>query len=367
MNIQKILATITRPTRKYIQRKKEFVRMFNTALNFKAELKSLEGKKKVIYLGITQHKNLGDLAQHYCIRRWIKKWCSDYHLVMIDAPTIVTRKTKALECLVKYYRQNDVIIYQSGYTTQDLGGVHDLMHRMIAEALPQAKVLMMPQTIFFQKEENKQRTAKALNACPNMLFLARDFTSYETAKQMFPNIRVKAYPDIVTSLIGSFLFNNQRNKIFLCCRNDGEKFYAEEYLTVLKSHLENLAPVEMGDTQSNAPLSNILSNLQSYIENEIERYSHFKLTITDRYHGTIFSLCAGTPVIIIKTTDHKVTTGADWFKGVYDGYVTVADNLDDAYELAKKIVTEKKHFPKLEPNFEDMYYGKKLRDLLDSI
>lgn len=51
--------------------------------------------------------------------------------------------------------------------------------------------------------------------------------------------------------------------------------------------------------------------------------SHYKVVITDRYHGTIFSLIANTPVIIIKSTDHKVTTGADWFKGIYDDYVYV--------------------------------------------
>ena len=67
---------------------------------------------------------------------------------------------------------------------------------------------------------------------------------------------------------------------------------------------------------------------------------HF-VTITDRYHGTIFSLCAGTPVIILKTTDHKVTTGADWFKGVYDDYVYVAKDLDDAYSLCQKVLAKK--------------------------
>lgn len=28
-------------------------------------------KKKVFYLGITQQPNLGDMAQHYCIKNWI--------------------------------------------------------------------------------------------------------------------------------------------------------------------------------------------------------------------------------------------------------------------------------------------------------
>ena len=75
------------------------------------------------------------------------------------------------------------------------------------------------------------------------------------------------------------------------------------------------------------------------------------------HHGTIFSLCAGTPVIIIKTTDHKVTTGADWFKGIYDDYVYVAEDLDDAYRLASDILS-KRISHKLEPYFKEQYYDK---------
>lgn len=363
MLLKNTIATITRPFRMWMRKKKEMQQMKSASNQFEQDLFASNAEKRIIYMGITQHKNLGDLAQHYCILRWIKNYCSDYKLIMIDAPTIVTEETNALNSLCKYYKVNDVIIYQSGYTTQDLGGVHNLMHRMVADRLPQAKVLMMPQTVFFQKEENKLKTAKALNACPNMLFLARDFTSFETAKQMFPNISVMAFPDIVTSLIGSFNFNNTRNKIFLCRRNDDEKYYAEDDLIVLRNRLGNLAPVEMGDTQSNSSLSEILSNLQSYIEHEIERYSHYMVTVTDRYHGTIFSLCAGTPVVIIKTTDHKVTTGADWFKEVYNGYVTVAKDLDEAYDLAEKIVKTKSNYPMLPTYFKEKYYSKTLREL----
>jgi hypothetical protein len=70
-------------------------------------------------------------------------------------------------------------------------------------------------------------------------------------------------------------------------------------------------------------------------------------------------LCAGTPVIILKTTDHKVTTGTDWFKGIYDDYVYVAEDLEDAYKIAHTVL-EKKISYKLEPYFKTEYYDKLL-------
>ena len=107
-----------------------------------------------------------------------------------------------------------------------------------------------------------------------------------------------------------------------------------------------------------------MRNLKYYIESEIETYSNYQVTITDRYHGTIFSLCAGTPVIILKTTDHKVTTGADWFKGVYDDYVYVAEDLDDAFHKAKEILTKNLNH-QLKPYFKTEYYDK-LKSLFGS-
>ena len=97
--------------------------------------------------------------------------------------------------------------------------------------------------------------------------------------------------------------------------------------------------------------------VENYIENIIEQYSYYKVIITDRYHGTIFSLAANTPVIIIKTSDHKVVTGADWFKGVYDGYVYVAESLDDAYAKASEILRKDFSYNLL-PYFKANYYDK---------
>ncbi|MDY5806808.1 MAG: polysaccharide pyruvyl transferase family protein, partial [Lachnospira sp.] len=219
---------------------------------------------------------------------------------------------------------------------------------------------------YFRKEENKLHTAVILNTAHKMLFLARDYVSFEMAKQMMPDIKVMAYPDIVTTLIGTLNFNNERNGICLCTRNDGEKLYTKEEIDELEEKfLVDGVRVQQKDTQSNATITQIRSNLKKYIESEIESYSHFKVTITDRYHGTIFSLCAGTPVIIIKTTDHKVTTGADWFKGVYDEYVYVANDLVDAYQKAKDMMLNDWD-NKLLPYFKTEYYDK-LKDVFEIV
>ena len=319
---------------------------------------------RIFYLGITEQPNLGDMAQHYCILRWIEENYPKYELIKYESSVVTDDRFDFVLRFKKVYRPCDIIIFQSGYCTQDLGGDHELMHRLICDAIPDARIIMMPQTIYFQYEKNKQRTAKSYNAAKNMLFLARDFVSYGMAKEMFPNIRVEAFPDIVTTLIGTLKFEHNRSGVCLCTRNDGEKYYTEMQLETFADKLRKMTTVLRKDTQGQAPFKTIRRNLWHYIYSEIESYSHFDVTITDRYHGTIFSLAAGTPVIIIKTTDHKVTTGADWFKGVYDDYVYVAEDLDDALKLYMKVQNMKLSH-KLLPHMKENYYDK-LKMLFES-
>ena len=322
-------------------------------------------KHRVYYLGITPHSNLGDMAQHYCICKWIENNYPNYELLKFEARTVVSKESGFLEKLKHICTDKDIIVFQSGYTTQDLGGQHELMHRMVIDAVPNAHILMMPQTVFFQYEANRERCAENHRKAKRMLFLARDFVSFEQAKEMFKGIKVVAYPDIVTTLIGTLDFNNQRKGVCLCRRNDGEKYYSDVELRDLVKKISASDDVYITDTSIKENYLKVRENMRYYVEREIEKFSHYKVTITDRYHGTIFSLIAGTPVIIIKTTDHKVITGADWFRGIYDDYVFVANDLDEAFALYREIITKKLTY-KLSPYMKECYYDK-LKDLFETI
>ena len=181
------------------------------------KLKKFERKGKVIfYLGIPAHSNLGDLAQGMCIRRWLKKHYQERQVLEIETNALVNTPFSLLNKLAELYKSGDMIVFQSGYTTTDLGGFADEMHRAVMKVLPNAEMLMLPQTIFFKSKDNEKRTAECYNSMKHMLFLARDRISFGMAKQMFPDIPVMQFPDIVTTLIGNYSFNYSFNYIFDC-------------------------------------------------------------------------------------------------------------------------------------------------------
>lgn len=356
LKIRKFLGWLYSPILAYFRNKIKTKKIYNTIDEIINKLQNLDEKtQRIFYLGITAHSNLGDMAQHYCICNWIQQNYPNAHLIKIESDIVVYPNYDFLSVLKKYYRNDDVIIFQSGYTTQDLGGNHELMHRLVINAIPYAHILMMPQTIFFKHEENRLRTSKCYNQASNMLFLARDMISYDQAKKMFPNITVKPFPDIVTSLIGTLNFNNTRSGVCICVRDDGEKFYTENEIKNLCKEISKYTNITITDTTINVNYLEIRKNLQKYIKEAIEKFSKYNVVITDRYHGTIFSLAAGTPVIIIKSNDHKVVTGADWFRGIYDDYVYVAKDLVDAQNICKKIMNKQLSHD-IKPFFKEQYY-----------
>ena len=248
---------------------------------------------------------------------------------------------------------DDVFIFQSGYTSSDL---HDdeKVHRKIAKDFKDNLIIFFPQTVHYSTDKEAKKTAELYNSHKKILFLTRDQMSYEMAKKYFENIKIMLYPDIVTTMIGTYKIQNQEKKdgILFCIRSDSEKLYSDTELKTAFSDLQ-VNNIKWIDTTLKKGEKCDLKVLQSYIE----IFSKYKLVITDRFHGTIISLIAKTPVIVLRTTDHKVSEGAKWFTEIFPEYIYRADDLSEAVVAAKKMYTK---MPKgdIIPYFKDEYYDK---------
>ncbi len=310
---------------------------------------------KVFFLGIPIHNNLGDKAQEYCIRKWIANNFPNHTVIELPSRNIYDPMFSVMKSLNKHIGREDIIIFESGYNVHDLDARETLAKQIILEAFPDNRIIIMPQTVYFCDPNNEKKVSESFSKANRLLFLARDRVSYEIANRMMPSKKILLYPDIVTTLIGSYGTNEIRSGIYLCVRNDSEKLYTSEKLSELKRKLGEFEMVTEGDTSVDCDPYWLDKHIKQELDNIIMQYGKYKLIITDRYHGTIFSLIAGTPVIVIKTRDHKVSTGIEWFKGIYD-YVYFADSIEIAIDLAKEIIKcETAIHP--QPYFYDRYYA----------
>ena len=331
-----------------------------TGLRIRMDIRKLKRlpklQKRIYLLGIPTAANMGDMTQYLLILEWLRKNYPDYDVVDFPSRSILYKNCRFLDILEKKLKPEDYIFFQSGYDTHDLGGEEDIMHKAVIPRFPRQKMIMMPQTVFFQSKERERQSSEAYSKNRGMLFLARDQVSYQKAQEMFPDLNVVLYPDIVTTLIGKYHFKSERKGVLFCHRADGEKFYSKEELEALKTRLRRKTAVDSADTTISAPNMFVRRDVRKYLHKMLLQFSRYQVIITDRYHGTIFSLIAGTPVIVIKTTDHKVTTGLDWFAGIYDEYIYLAENLKDAETKACQWL-EQMPQGKIRPYFEKKYYA----------
>lgn len=319
--------------------------------------------KHIYYFGVPEHSNLGDFAQYYCIRKYFEKYFSDYDVIEVFTRNYLENSFGLREYLKSTIKSGDLIFFQSGYCTQDLGGREDFMHQAVIQDFPSMPLVMLPQTIYYRNENRKMQASHIYDAHKRLFFLSRDSVSYEIAKSMFPHIHIENYPDIVTTLIGQYEYTFDRQGVLFCIRNDSEKFYSDKEIDNLIRQFDDIEKCDRLDTTIHVEPDVIRSNLKKFIEDYFKKFSHYRLIITDRYHGTIFSLISNTPVIVIKTKDHKVKTGVDWFKGIYDDQVFFADTLEEVKSIADKIINGHV-YQKNSDYFEKEYYAK-LRDKIE--
>ena len=320
-------------------------------------------QKRIWYFCVPTHSNLGDQAQACCIEKYFRKFFSDHIVFKLSNNAFDFYEEKILMILKEKIKETDLIFFQSGYT---FTGIHpyENMHRKIVENFPYNKIVFLPQTVKFKNQKILENVQNFYGKYDNIYFFARDKISYDIYKSIFPEHRnVHCFPDIVTTEIGNYDFNNnERNGILLCVRNDVEKLYSFQEISLFKEKLEKIAKVSLSDTNSETK-ENSLKEYWKKIEETIDDYAQYQVIITDRYHGTIFALIANTPVIILKTTDHKVVTGADWFEGVYEDYVYVVNDLEEASQVAQQIVTGFE-YRKLPSYFKEKYYDR-LKDIIE--
>lgn len=343
-----------------IKAKPQRIQQANEALSELERVKNL--KKRIIFCGVPTHKNMGDQAQRYCIEQWCHSNYPDYEIA--EFPTWPFYEKNFRTAFNENIRSQDIIIIQSGYCTTDRHYDH-YMHRFLVANFPDNKILIMPQTVNFFNEFEGYKTGKIYDKHKHLLFLARDRVSYESAQKFFKDTPIYLYPDIVTTLIGSMRTDSDRDGVLLCVRNDSEKKYSNDDIENLAQKLRKDGyTCEISDTTSTLSLEELIENFHVELDKTLKFFALHKVVITDRYHGTIFSMISNTPVIVLATNDHKVKTGTEWFDGVYDDSFFNADSLEEAYSIALRLMKQNKKVRNTS-YFKTEYYDK-LKDLLNS-
>lgn len=328
----------------------EFVRKhIGRIIEYKSYI--IRPRKMIFLFGSPGHTNMGDQAQTYCIQTWLKHNYPNYGQRIY---TLGMSNERLYYLLRKFIRKQDLLICHSGYHITDLYNER-IPYMELAKRFKDHRIIIFPQTIFYYDEKKLRETADIFNSHGNVLLMCRDFVSFETAQKYFTSCRLMLMPDIVTSLIGTRNYECERDGVLFCMRNDKEAFYSKSDIENLQKRISNVN-VEMADTTLELYTQYVIENREKLLFEIFEKYAQYRVIITDRYHGTIFSLISGTPVVVVGSTDHKLSSGVQWFPADFSDYVYFANNLDEAYDMVMSILNQQVVASTLPPYFKENYY-----------
>ena len=296
---------------------------------------------RIYFFSTPVHSNLVDQAQLMCWLRLFKEWYPSHDIICIPALYRQFETLRKIREIIN--RDTDKIFIHSGYLIFDphpeLPFILDVIR-----AFYDFPITILPQTVNLVGEWYQQVVARQFNSHSNLTLACRDEVSLGKAKVLFPNVKLKLMPDVVTSLIGNNdcqYYKIKGDGVMLCVRNDGEKLYTNEQIKALKNRYNNIRTTII-DTSIEAKIWEWASNRENLINRILNTMSKYQVIITDRYHGTIFSQIVDTPVIVISSTDHKLSSGVKWFpKERFEGNIMYANNLDEAYNYSLAVLERK--------------------------
>ena len=177
----------------------------------------------------------------------------------------------------------------------------------------------------------------------NLHILERDKISFAKGKKYFPSNNHLLVPDTVTAMeLPNTLQNNKRAGVCFFLRNDKEKVLPDDIVAKLRQYLDLQGiKYEFSDTVIPDMLDNNSARWKAVTE-KLQMARNSRLVITDRYHGTIFSVITHTPVVVFKSYDTKISAGIKWFEDLSWVHYAENMNVDEIIMLIKRYCSNEK-------------------------
>ena len=284
--------------------------------------------KKVILFGVPTHGNIGDAAIVIAEEKFIRDNLNKYEYIkVLDDET----KDK-IEEMKNIIKDEDIILLHGGGNLGDEYMICEERRRMVIEAFPNNKIILMPQSIYFNDTEigkkELENTKKLYNSHKHLTLVAREEVSFNIMKKEFANVNVILTPDIVMYL--NKTQNTERHGV--------------ESKTITDTHL--------GDAEISCEMR------EKVVEDKLEEFRKSQLVITDRLHGMIFAAITSTPCIALGNYNHKIESSFEWLR--HKEYIKF---LKDTKDLEEAIIELKDK----NVNYNNEFAVKEYKQILDII
>ncbi|TDQ37651.1 polysaccharide pyruvyl transferase family protein [Aureibacillus halotolerans] len=173
----------------------------------------------IFFFDYPVYKNIGDMLIWQGAERFFKE--KNIHVRKRFSYHKVNNKLKYEQKI--NIPQNVIIVCQGGGNFGDLYGPHQELRNLLIENYPDHKIVILPQTIHYQKEENEIKDFASYAKHKDLHIFVRDNKSFTTAKKYLENVYLS--PDMAHALypINRKANDSNASKTLYLMRRDLEK------------------------------------------------------------------------------------------------------------------------------------------------
>ena len=299
---------------------------------------AVKGRKKIVLFMCPEHGNLGDQAIVDTENTFFRNYFPAIPALEISYNHYLYDRSG----IIKHIQREDILATHGGGYFGMIYFHDEVMVRDILKSFPDNRIIVMPQTIFFDESERSREemaTSKSImRQHSHLIFCAREKASYDfvIAKDMLSsNSNCHLIPDM-------FLYRNDQSRnstrggILLCFRRDHESVLD----TSQKEEMEAIAQqtgedVKWTDTVVDHPVS--MTERGAALGSKFNEFRSAKLVITDRLHGMLFAAVTGTPCIALDNISGKIQGCYQWIKHLE--YIRMAEKPSEIMDLITPLLS----------------------------
>lgn len=319
-----------------------------------------KNQKKILLFNTPEHDNIGDHLITLSEMDFLQRRFDDFKIYEITDIEYTwfhaTIKSKV--------GQDDIILITGGGFLGSLwlyNGENNV--RNILQEYPDNRVIILPQTIYF--EENGRgnielkKTINIYNQHKYLTICAREHKSYLFMKAILNSeIKIVHLPDIALFYKMKNNYQKERKKyVLICFRKDKERIVPEQTKQIVYNTLKN-NEWTIKETSMHSENFEGISGRRNQVEKKLEEIKVAELVITDTLHCMISAAITQTPCIAFDNLSGKVQSVYEWIKEL--PYIQVCKDVSEFEELlktAKVDESQKINFEIYENQLENIIRG----------
>lgn len=309
--------------------------------------KRTKGTRRVYFLGVPEHGNMGDQAIALAMNELINRYYPEYEILNFK----MSETLGAILPIMKDCNKRDLFILIGGGNMGIEYFGNEEVRRLVIEAFPRNKIIIFPQTIDYgTSEEGKSELIKAeriYSQHRDLHIFARENVSYKLIKTTFAKNKTYLVPDIVYSL--KVDKTARKEYALLCIRRDRESSLTSTEINDIEETVSKSSIIVKTDTVIPYIPTITSEEIRSKIvKRKIKEFSEAKFVVTDRLHGMIFSVITDTPCIVIGNYNHKLVSSYETWLGNNNNVFFMKDikEINNIIEKLEIVINDKVDFEK---------------------